>query len=104
MKITLKMIEKEIKKVAKITPSDTSYNTYLFLLSSSIVGPNIRKIRKFSGLPLADVQRFSKLARKSKIFVGNKLAVEWFEKNGGIALTCDAMVLDGLLKRATKND
>ena len=103
MKITLKMIEKEIKKIAKIEPGETSYDTHLFLLASAVVGPNIRRISKFTKLPLARVTELSRLARKNKIFVGHKIAVEWFEKNGGIALTLDAMVLDGLLEKVTKN-
>lgn len=102
MRITKKTVEKEIKKIVKITPEDARWSTYLFLLSSAVVGPNIKKIKKFSGLPLASVQKFSKIAHKNKIFVGNKLAVEWFEKNGGIALIADGMVLDGLLERVTK--
>lgn len=100
-KSKLAILKDEIVRLEPtITPDDPSYTTYLILLSSAIVGPNIKKIAKFAHIPRKDVRERAVNLRKNKVWVGGHVYAEWFEKDGGIAFICDALVADGLVKRA----
>lgn len=72
-----------------------------FLLASALVGASAEKVRRRLQMTRADARSLAKKARASGIWVGRRIAgAEWFEKDGGLSLVMDAMVLDGLLERA----
>jgi len=101
MEMTIEKIKEEVLKMDKnIEPEGHSFQTAVILLSGLVVGPNAKKIAKFTGYPLNEVKLRADNLRSSGIWKGSKLAVDWFdEKDGAIAFWCDCLVADGLLER-----
>lgn len=100
MRFTLDRIKKEVIRLDKtIDPNSEAFKTAVILLSSAVVGPNVKKIAKFSKLPRPLISEKAKNLRKGGVWVKDKLAVEWFDENGGIAFWADCLVADGLLER-----
>lgn len=97
----LARIKKEITRLdPNLKEGEHGYITYLILLSSIVVGPNIKKIAKFAHIPRESVRERSVNLRQNGVWKQGKVYAEWFEKDGGIAFVCDSMVADGLLKRS----
>ncbi len=72
----------------------------LALLASAVVGPNVRRITEFTGLPSDLVAEVGRRARKHGIWSGGRLDVEWADPEAGaIAFCTDALVIEGLLER-----
>lgn len=72
------------------------------LMASAIVGANADRVASAIKMPRAKARQLAAIARKNQIWVGSKVAgAEWFGKGGGTALTMDALVLEGLLEKAT---
>lgn len=107
MKITLKRIKNEVKKIDPTIEDDSEYfMTSVILLSSLSIGPNIDKLKKFTGYPKKEIQKISKEARRNKIWVGSKVdGNEWINgEHGGLSFILDTMVVRGLLERSKTND
>jgi hypothetical protein len=101
---TLRRVKNIIKKFEPdLLPDDPSYETYLILLSSVVVGPNIKKISKFARIPRSRVIDRARRLRSNGVWVGPKVHCEWMdEEAGGISFIADALVADGLVNRVTK--
>jgi len=90
-------------EVTQIDPDleidSNGFRTAVILLSALAVGPNIKKIAKFTGYTRKEIAERSKNLRKNKIWVGGKTNCDWFGEDGGIEFTCDSLVADGLMNR-----
>jgi CRP-like cAMP-binding protein len=99
-KLTLKTLKDEIAHFdPKLKEGEHGYTTYLILLASVVVGPNIKKIAKFTQIPREEVQKRGKNLRANGVWTRNKVACEWFEEHGGVAFIADSLVADGLVER-----
>jgi hypothetical protein len=99
-KLTLRDFEKEVQRLdPKQKPEDSGFKTAVLLLSTLEVGPNVERLVKFTGYPKEFVRERVRRCRAGGIFRGGKIACEWFDENGGIALWCDVLVAEGMLER-----
>lgn len=100
----LQKAKEAIRKLdPELSPDDHSYETYLILLASIIVGPNIKKISKFAYIPRAKVVERARRLRSNGVWVGPRVHCEWMDKeSGGVAFIADSLVADGLVTRSTK--
>jgi len=96
----LKSIKKEVMKIHGITEETDTIKTGVILLSSVNVGPNIKKIAKFTGYKRSEIAKRSKNLRENSVWVKDKVSCDWFEKDGSLAFILDCMVADGTLQRA----
>jgi hypothetical protein len=100
--VSLEKLKKELRHLDKtLEEGSNDWNAGLTLLSSVVVGPNIKKISKYTHIPRKKIIPISKRLRKNKIWVGGKLKVhDWLEKGGVIAFWLDVCVALGWLKRS----
>jgi hypothetical protein len=76
----------------------------LILFGSAIVGPNIVRVAKWAEMPRKKVAEYSKRLRKSGIWDGHKLSVDWLdEEEGGMAFLLDVMVALGMIERSARD-
>jgi len=101
---TIEDVKKELHKLDPVLEeTDHAFYAGEVLLSSLVVGADLRKLRRFTGLPMTPLRRFSKRLRAAKIWVGNKVNVSWaWERNSAIAFWCDVAVAMGYLKRVAR--
>lgn len=99
--LTIKKIKDEVRRLTKDKDEDgEGFRASVILLSSVNVGPNVKKIAKFTGYPRSFVWKIGKNLRDNGVWRGNKVAAgEWFEKGGGVAFICDSLVAVGMLQR-----
>lgn len=98
--LTLQDFEKEVQQLdPSQKPEEPSFKTAVLLLSALQVGANAERLSKFTGYPRTFVSERVRRCRENGIFKGGKVACEWFDENGGIALWCDVLVAEGLLAR-----
>jgi len=99
-KITITKIKQEIMKWDPgMSPDEEAFRAAVVLISSAHVGPNIRRLAKFTGYPSGQIATFGRNLRKSKIWRGGKIEAGWGGKDGGIALACDINVALGFINR-----
>lgn len=101
--LTLAKVKKEVLKIYGQKEDDGSeaFMAGVCLLSSARFGPKPDEIAKFTGYPRGTVRKFAKNLRASGVWKDGKVHVDWFSKDGGgVAFLCDALVAQGLLKRA----
>jgi len=98
---SLKRIHKEIRRLdPKLEPGSETFNAALVTLSSGVIGPNIRRLAKFTGLPIRFVTEIGRRLRQGHVWVGNKVSCDWNNKEtGGVEFWLDVCVGQGLLKR-----
>ena len=97
-KITPELIELIRREALKMTGEDCLEAQVL--LSSIVVGPNVKRIASFLSVPRDDVSYLSVILRRNGIWRGGKVAAsEWFGKDGGIAFICDVAVAKQQLKK-----
>lgn len=98
---TYKKVKREIKRLdSTMRDGDAGYASAAILLSALVVGPNIERLIKFTGLKRAEVKRVCNAARENNIFVGGRVKADWFKKGtGSFAFWADTLVCDGLLSR-----
>lgn len=100
-KVTATKIKREVMKWDQgMSPDEPGFRAAVILLSSAQVGPNIRRLAKFTGYRAAEIAEFSRNLRKSQIWKGGKIQAEWFGEDGGIALACDINVALGYIERS----
>lgn len=99
--ITLEDLKEEIRRIdPDLAEDDDGYNAVLVLLASLAVGPEIKRIAKFTGLRRDLVAWYSRNLRASGVWKRGKIYADWFdEENGGVALLLDASVAQGYVKR-----
>lgn len=83
--------------------TDTIFKVAAILLSSLVVGPNARKIARYTAFPYRFVMRVSRRLRTSRVWIGTKVAgAGWADPElGGTAFWLDVCVGLGWLKRST---
>ena len=99
--VTREMLADEIKNLdPALSPDDPAYHAAMVLLASLTVGPNVRNVAAFTGYPLREVAAFGQRLRNSAVWVGHKIACEWFEEDRGVlAFWCDVNVALGFMER-----
>ena len=99
--MTLSEIKKEVRHLDKNVKDGTEHSiTAVILLSSLIVGTNVNQLANFTKYDRAEIVKREKNLRKNKVWVGEKIHVNWFNRrDGGIAFWCDVAVAEGMLKR-----
>lgn len=97
----------EIKEVVhKMDPAlseqDEAYKAMVVLLASAVCGPNVIKLRKFTGYPQDMLSKFAIRLRRNGIWKGDKVYADWLDpEEGSAALILDSMVATGLMQRQT---
>jgi hypothetical protein len=99
-KLTATKIKREIMKWDPgLSPDEPEFRAAVVLMSSAHVGPNIRRLAKFTGYRSKEIAGFSRNLRKSQIWNGGRVQAGWFGEDGGIALACDINVALGYIVR-----
>jgi len=103
----LKEIKKDVAEIHGIEVPEKESETFkasVVLLSSVLVGPNIKRISKFTGYPYSLVSEFSKRLRENGVWKGGEIYANWMETNGGIDFLCDSCVAVGMLRRVVEEE
>jgi len=97
----LKDFEKEVQRLdPKTAPEEPAFKTGVLLLSALQVGPNVDRLAKFTGYSKTFIRERAKRCRENGIFIGSKVACEWFDKEcGGVAFWMDVLVAEGLMAK-----
>lgn len=99
-KMTATKIKHEVMKWDPgLSPDDPGFRAAVVLLSSAHVGPNIRRLSKFTGYRSGEIAEFGRRLRKSGIWTGSKVYAGWFGEDGGIAMACDINIALGYIER-----
>jgi hypothetical protein len=99
---SLDMVKREVRRNdPNLKDNDSAFVSAVILLSSAIVGPNMRKLARFTGYKLADVAQRGYRLRKNGIWVGRGVDCgEWSApKSGGIAFWLHVAVAEGHVMR-----
>lgn len=110
MKPTIAFIRREIKRMdPNLNEEDSSFKAAVVLMASSVVGPNVDRVHRFSKsvtkVNRAFVRDLARKLRKNAVWVNDKIHCEWFEKeHGAIAFWLDVGVATGMIKKTTKDD
>lgn len=98
--MTLEEIKDELRKMdPDFDPDSDTGRAQIVLISALEVGPNQRKIAKFTGLSLPIVAKFAHNLKKNGVWKNGKVYADWFEENGGISFNLDTCVALGWLDR-----
>ena len=99
------MTLEEIKEMVSegdpgLDPTDEAYKTQVILLTSAVVGPNIKRIAKFTGYPRAAIAQRGANWRAAGIWDGGKvIADNWDDPDKGwLGFILQSMVGDGILE------
>jgi hypothetical protein len=100
-KVTFGRIRRELKRIDPgLTEGTDDWTVAALLLSSASVGPNLRRLAKFAGMPRRVVRPWAQKFRQKGLWHGARVADSgWFEKDGGIAFALDCCVARGLVER-----
>lgn len=96
-----RQIERAIHKMDRnLKPSDSAYQVAMILLVGLYVGPNIRKVTRFTDLPWRFVAEVGRRLRANGVWQGRKIVADWFDKKaGGCAFWLDVNVGLGYMQR-----
>ena len=98
--ITQTDLEKEYKKVSGVKSIESDVDRRgVIMLACCIHGPKFYILSKYLNYSHLEIKECLKRLKSCHIIQNGKMAVEWFEKNGGIAFCCDHLVVEGLLTR-----
>ena len=90
------------QKFPSLTPDSDRFNTYVILLASAQVGPNIKRVAQFTGIPRVQVAQRAKNLRANGIWSGSQVLGNWDSKSGSLELKFDAAAAEGTMNRAEK--
>lgn len=101
-KLTLSVLKSEIKRIdLDLEKDEMTYNAAIVLLSSLVVGANIKKIAKFAHLPRKLVSTFASRLWESGVWDGSNVVCDWFEEGvGGMNFLCDVVDKGSGVERA----
>jgi len=101
-KLDLDYIHREVKRLdPKLGEHTDTFATAVCLLAAAlVVGPNVRRVARFTGYHVPFVKsRFERL-RKQGVIRRGKFNVEWDHKTeGGVAFWMDVCVAEGIMDR-----
>lgn len=100
--LTREQIEREVLKMDPgLKPDDEAVKAQVIMLASVQIGPNIKKLIKFTGYPPGLVHKFGHNLRKNGVWHGRRVRANWFDEGGYIDLLLDTNVALGYLERAS---
>jgi hypothetical protein len=106
-KLTRKFIIEEVKRMDPVlTETDEAFTAAVVLLSSIAVGPNIKRLAKFTQYPRKVIKPFSENLRRNGVWVGGRIyADDWGdEETGGVAFWMDVSVALGFIERVSADE
>ena len=84
-----------------LSEDDEVFDVACLLLSSTIVGPNKRRLRSFTGLSREFIDRTGHLLRRNGVWRAGKVYGDWDDEDtGGIAFWTDVCIGAGLMERS----
>lgn len=98
-------LENEVKNLdPKLNTEDKSFKSALVLITSLRVGTDMKQVCNFLNFKYDKTMKdYEKNLIKNKIWVKDKLAINWFdEKEGGIAFWMDVLAMEGLVERTNE--
>lgn len=101
-RIHIRVAREEIKKYLAgnyTNETDETRNMVRFLLWSAILGPDEKAIAVEANLTTEEASRWADRARDQGIWEDDRVVADWFETDGGMALTLDVCVLQGLMEK-----
>lgn len=75
---------------------DSDHPGAAVVAAAAVVGPNVRRIAKFTGLPRSVVAKCGRNLRSSGLWQNNKIDRGWIED--GLELSLQGLVAEGLLE------
>lgn len=98
---TLNTIVNTVKETyPSIRPETERFATYVILLASAVVGPNIKRVAKFTGLTRDEVSQRAYFLRSNGIWNGNRVYANWdHPTDGPRELKFDVAAAEGNLRR-----
>ena len=100
--IELKAFEKDVMRINGTKEMEESEKIAVLLLASLQEGVNIKNLHKFTKYPIGLIKKTIGWLRSSGTYKNGKFNVEWFEDHGGIALICDTLAVQGVIKKVLK--
>lgn len=99
MQLTREKIIKEVENLdPKLKKTDEAFKVATILLAGIQIGASIKKIANFLELPLEDIKKYDKNLRENGVWVKDKTAMNWFDKeSGSIAFWMDVSVAMGYM-------
>lgn len=99
--MTKEEIVKAIRKMdSGLKPDDEAFKAQLVMLSALDQETlDVRKLAKFTGVPLGLVNKFAHNLRKAGTWQGRKIHANWFGESGGIEFNLDVCVAIGWMER-----
>lgn len=99
--MTREQIVKELFKMEPNSdPESEVFKAQLVMLSAlSQETLDVRKLAKFTKVPIGLVNKFAKNLRKGRIWRGRKIYANWFEEDGVIDFNLDTCVAVGWIEK-----
>ncbi len=100
--VTLRQIKNQIRRVdPTMDPTDDGYDVAIIMLAALVVGSNIRRVARFTGLTYRKVTTIGRRLRENGIWRGGRTVCEWGDKeNGGWSFLLEVNVGLGYMERA----
>jgi hypothetical protein len=105
-KMDLVWVKKEVYRLDPvITEEDDGFKVAVILISSVIVGANIKRLAIFTHYTREYIAKVGKYFRKNQVWKNGEVDTsEWFKKEtGGVAFWMNVAVGQGFVKRYWKN-
>jgi len=105
-KMNKEKIRQEVKKLdPMLKEDDETFKIAEVLLSSLIVGPDVKKIGKFLDIKITPIRKWERRLRANKIWVGQEVHCDWFnKKSGSISFWMAVLCAQGFIKVVDKKE
>jgi hypothetical protein len=100
--MTLTQLKHEVRRLNpnNVEENNDEFKVALLLLASIVIGPDERKLSRFTRLNRAEVEFIGANLRSSGVWKDGKVRCDWFDrKYGGTAFRLDIAVGMGLLTK-----
>jgi hypothetical protein len=98
--MTLQRIKNLVHRLdPELETTDEAYDVAVIMLAALEVGPNIRRIARFTQLTYRAVTEVSRRLRANGVWQGTKTVAGWAGKDGGLAFWLDDNVGLGYLEK-----
>jgi hypothetical protein len=97
---TIERVRREVKRMnPALDEENDGFAAAVVLISSVILGPNVRRIARFTGYSRCRVAEWGRRLRENGIWQGDRVgAAGWFEEDGGLEFWLHVAVAQGLLR------